>query len=717
MVMSNPIRWYAIRRPIYLTVMVMIGCLLPVLSAWPATAPQLKTVKITDAVNRTVEIELPLKRIVTINTSSAVILRALGVDVKNTVVGVTSYITGNPRFWPELKDKPCFKFKNLNYERLAELAPQLIILYKNSNVTTNEEKLRSLNIKWIYLDCGDLRTMDQEVRQLGRLFGKEEQAEHLINWYRKYDRLIADRVRLIQREKRPNVFYYSFFATNLPKGLYTTRNRNASCHPLVQGAGGINLGADLPLENSQVSGEWIIEKNPDVIMGDVIGRTICGYNADEAAALRNMKTFRQELMDSPVLKETGAVKNHRLFLIAQDLKEGPACVIGTAYIARYLYPDIFQDLDPESIAREYYKRWCHLPYRGVYVYPPVQPAAHGDDPLAESENSSPLTMIDSAERKVEIPQPLKRIAGLHTSSCREFCLLQLEDRVVGVTEYLMSDPGMYPRLKDKPNIGSVYAPNYEAIVERRPDVLLMGTALVNLHPVIEKLEPLGVKVVALDFQPRKGATVYEREAYYDHELTVLGQMTGREKRAHGFIRWKTNILDMIKKRTENVKKKRVLGMNSVSHILNGTVFTSWAGRRIIELAGAIKLAEGGSEDVSREMSGEWILAQDPEVIIISSYWPEEGLGYAVSDLSLAADTYGKIIQNKVITGTRAAQNGNVYLFGYYGTASGGQTPLGALYLAKRLYPDRFQDIEPEAYHREYFETWFNTDFQGVWFYP
>ncbi len=388
--MSNPIGWYSIHRLMYLTGMVMMGVVLPVLSAWPATLPQLKTVKITDAVNRTVEIELPLQRIVTINTSSAVILRALGVDMKNVVVGVTSYMTDNPKFWPDLKDKPSFKFKNLSYERLAELAPQLIILYKNSDLTTDEEKLNTLNIKWVYLDCIDLRYIDHNVRQLGRLFGKEKQAEDLIRWYRKYDKMIADRIDLIQQEKRPSVFYYSFLNANLSKGIYTTKNKKASNHPLIERAGGINLAADLPLEYLQVSGEWIIEKNPDVIIGDVIGKTISGYNADETAATRNMKAFWRKLMNSPVLKETNAVKNHRLFLIAQDLKEGPACVIGTAYIAKYLYPDVFQDVEPESIAREYYEKWCHLPYRGVYVYPPIKSVTNGPPQM----NGKPAMIVN-----------------------------------------------------------------------------------------------------------------------------------------------------------------------------------------------------------------------------------------------------------------------------------------------------------------------------------
>lgn len=51
------------------------------------------------------------------------------------------------------------------------------------------------------------------------------------------------------------------------------------------------------------------------------------------------------------------------------------------------------------------------------------------------------------------------------------------------------------------------------------------------------------------------------------------------------------------------------------------------------------------------------------------------------------------------------------------TASGGQWQLGALYLAKRIYPEHFEDVDPEEFHREYFEEWFDIPYQGVWVYP
>jgi iron complex transport system substrate-binding protein len=48
-------------------------------------------------------------------------------------------------------------------------------------------------------------------------------------------------------------------------------------------------------------------------------------------------------------------------------------VIGFAYIAKWLYPDLFEDLDPKALHQEYLTRFLKLDYdldeRGVFVYP------------------------------------------------------------------------------------------------------------------------------------------------------------------------------------------------------------------------------------------------------------------------------------------------------------------------------------------------------------
>jgi len=135
-----------------------------------------------------------------------------------------------------------------------------------------------------------------------------------------------------------------------------------------------------------------------------------------------------------------------------------------------------------------------------------------------------LTIVDSANRTVTVKKPVKRIAGLHTSPCREFCMLGVEDKVVGVTKYILDDLDMYPRLAGKPNIGSVYEPYYEVIAEVDPDVLITTASITYLEPILEKLEPLGIKVVALDLCT---------PATYDQELKQLGYIVDKKRKSRG----------------------------------------------------------------------------------------------------------------------------------------------------------------------------------------
>ncbi len=663
-----------------------------------------KTVTITDVLNRQVKLSQPLDRVVVVNTAVAIILRALGVDLNQKLVGVTQYILENPKFWPSLQGKPAIHFTNPSYETLAELNPQAVFFYETSPQYTSEEKLKALGIPSVYLDCFDPRTLDEDIRLLGRLFQKEKAAEALVTWCRDKEEMVTQKISAIPLKDRPRVFYYVYPDANLPKGIYRTSNKTRSGHGLMEKAGVINIAADLPDETTAVSAEWIMEQNPDVVVAGVIGKDYSGYNADPAKSLKNLRAMQETLISDRAFRHTRAGKEKRVLVCAQDLKQGPAYVIELAHMAKFIFPDKFQDLDPEGMAKEYYEKWCHLPLQGVFVYPaPEKP---------RKENVFSFT--DSSGRQISLPLPVKRIAGLHTSAVREFCMLGIQDRVVGVTNYVKDFPGMYPGLGDKPLIGSVYTPLYETILETRPELVVMSSSNANLLPVLQKLEPLGIRVAALDLNPGQGRTADEREARYDEELRILGRIMGRQDRAEAYIQWKQDLVNLTRARTKGVRQKKVLGINYSAAGMSGKDYAVWAGSRIIEPAGAMDAA---GQVTAAAVSPEWIMEQDPDALLLAAYFPHQGMGYQARNTFQAKKNLDAVKTDRVFSATRAGKTNQIYLFGYYGTASGGQTPIGAMYLAKRLYPERFSDIDPEKFHKEYFEKWFHIPFQGVWFYP
>jgi len=238
----------------------------------PAVAEN-NTLWITDSLDRHIQVRYPLDHVVVVNTAVAIILRAIGVDIKQTLAGVTHYILDNPEFWPELRDKPGIRFTDSNYEVLASLNPQAVFFYKTSPRYTSQAKLDSLGIPAVYLDCFDPRTLENEIKLLGRLFDRQAQARELILWYKNRENRIVDEITGIDPRNRPRVFYFTYPDTNLSKGIYRTVNRNRSSHGVIEKAGAINISADLHDAHSAVSAEWIMEQNPDAVVASVIGKT------------------------------------------------------------------------------------------------------------------------------------------------------------------------------------------------------------------------------------------------------------------------------------------------------------------------------------------------------------------------------------------------------------------------------------------------------------
>ncbi len=54
----------------------------------------------------------------------------------------------------------------------------------------------------------------------------------------------------------------------------------------------------------------------------------------------------------------------------------PRVPITIAYMAKWFYPDLFDDLDPQALHQEYIDDFCGINYdvaeHGVFIYPPLE---------------------------------------------------------------------------------------------------------------------------------------------------------------------------------------------------------------------------------------------------------------------------------------------------------------------------------------------------------
>ncbi|AIS51724.1 ABC-type Fe3+-hydroxamate transport system, periplasmic component [Thermoanaerobacter kivui] len=133
---------------------------------------------------------------------------------------------------------------------------------------------------------------------------------------------------------------------------------------VIKFAGGNNITADLePSPNTtDVSAEWLIEKNPEVIIfvysSDLLGYTINDYSA--------VMKLANDIKKDPVLSKTDAVKNNRIYFtnISNLFRFSEA-----VYFAKWFYPDRFKDVNPDQLLKEYFEKWLGIPMKGIWVYP------------------------------------------------------------------------------------------------------------------------------------------------------------------------------------------------------------------------------------------------------------------------------------------------------------------------------------------------------------
>jgi iron complex transport system substrate-binding protein len=138
---------YPMKR--YLTkicVATLIFCLL--ISGETATreATAGESIRIKDATGRSVQVKLPVKKLVVLTSDALEVIRAL--KAEDLVSGVNTGIAKDPLFWPGLKNKPIVgSWRGPNYELIVELNPDIVIGYGRHPGQDMEKKLEPFGIK------------------------------------------------------------------------------------------------------------------------------------------------------------------------------------------------------------------------------------------------------------------------------------------------------------------------------------------------------------------------------------------------------------------------------------------------------------------------------------------------------------------------------------------------------------------------------------------
>ena len=155
-----------------------------------------------------------------------------------------------------------------------------------------------------------------------------------------------------------------------------TVHETGRIHQMCDIAGGIDIAEGLSGTWPTVDAEWVIDQDPDIIVAQSFSAYIpSGCGVDDPS---EMAAAREDILNRPELAEVIAVKTGDAYMMAfLDIATGGSgCLIGTAYMAKWFHPELFDDLDPQAIHQEYMTEFQGLDYdldeHGVFVYPPVE---------------------------------------------------------------------------------------------------------------------------------------------------------------------------------------------------------------------------------------------------------------------------------------------------------------------------------------------------------
>jgi len=329
-----------------------------------ATAPSAEemTTTIVDSADREVAVVQPLERVVVLASQPAEVIAALGAQDK--VIGVTeNHVLRDPITSVVYQDKPSVgEILAPSAEKILELKPDLVISIgawagASEAALALDEQLKPHNIPVALIDClPDIEAIVRDVRTLGKLFQKEQRAQEYVDFFQQQLDLVGERTQGLQSAERASAL--------MDVTDYTVTDWG---HKMIVAAGGTDIAADVDLPSATVSSEWVLERNPEVIVVRAMPANLLGYgvSSDEQA-----KQKWQEIIGRPGWELVDAVKNGTVYLLAFEVCSAPRAPIGILYMAKWFYPERFKDLDPGQVHSDFLERFFGFEeYEGIFVYP------------------------------------------------------------------------------------------------------------------------------------------------------------------------------------------------------------------------------------------------------------------------------------------------------------------------------------------------------------
>ena len=263
--------------------------------------------------------------------------------------------------YPKLKELTVVGRKTPNYETLASLDPDVVILRSGScsfycyNTDENAKKviemIEKLNIPVVVIQaptCYDkptLNTIFQEIEVLGEIFDKQKEAQKLINHLDKQIAVIKERTRDIPEDMKPTVLYFGLSAKAREQGgVGNVRGIDTPDAYFIEDI--VNAKNAFRGTGQQImSSEQVLALNPDVVLLP----TSNGYHPPKE--LYESEHFRN-------IHDLKAIREKRVYSLPWTPSRCATRLefpIDLMIAAKGAYPERFSDIAISEWVLDYYK--------------------------------------------------------------------------------------------------------------------------------------------------------------------------------------------------------------------------------------------------------------------------------------------------------------------------------------------------------------------------
>lgn len=280
------------------------------------------SVTVTDDLNRTVHLQRPIERVVSLAPNLTELVYAAGGG--NKLVAVTTA----DDYPPAVDTLTRVSALPVDFEAVTAAAPDLVLATDQVNPPGDTETFKALDLPVYFFSFSSLTDVFEGIQTMGTLLGTEKTASDTVRTLKRRLSTLKARTDTLSSGERPQVLVligddtlYSF-----GKGSYV--------HRLVGLAGGRSITASIESSAPTLSEEYVLTEKPDVIVG------AWGADYDPSRLLKLHPTW----------DVVPAVKNNRVYSLPPSLllRPGPRLVQGARRMASLLHPSRLDAQTPDS---------------------------------------------------------------------------------------------------------------------------------------------------------------------------------------------------------------------------------------------------------------------------------------------------------------------------------------------------------------------------------